>query len=130
MTVQTQTQSDSRGVDRVAVAITGILFLGFVGLMLGYARMGDAWVDELPGRIGEIWMERGVRLERAGDLDGATVMYERSLDARYQSSSNRARTLRRLVALVEASQGAEAAEPFRRELEEHRARSRQTTRTP
>ena len=96
-------------------ALTGLLFAGFAGSVCAFARGGEAWVDSLPDRIGEIHMDRGAGYERAGQFAAAIDIYKQALQARFQSPGNRRATLRRIGRLVCDREGWGAALPYLRE---------------
>ncbi|NIA14968.1 MAG: hypothetical protein GWP08_12915 [Nitrospiraceae bacterium] len=96
-------------------ALTGLLFVGFLGSVYAFAWRGETWVDSLPDRIGEVHMDRGARYERAGEFAAAIDIYKQALQARFQSPGNRRATLRRIGRLVRSREGWEAALPYLRE---------------
>ncbi len=101
---------------RIILVATAVLaFAGALGVLVFcslYVRHTGNFLDRLQVNVGEVLMEEGMRLEKAGALENAKERYELALESRFQGEQNRVLTVKRLGALLWMQQEYEAALPY------------------
>jgi tetratricopeptide (TPR) repeat protein len=94
--------NDTTGTQGLAYAIGAFTVIGMTALLSGiilFTTFGGSMVEGLDERLGEVLMNRGIRLEAAGEYASAREAYSRALGQNFYGPQNRAMTCKRLGAL-------------------------------
>ena len=94
--------NDTTETKGLAAAVLVFTAIGLAVLLLGmvlFAKLGGEMVDRLDEQLGEVLMNRGIRLEEAGQYANAREAYSRALQQDFYGPQNRAMTCKRLGTL-------------------------------
>ncbi|HEO69935.1 MAG TPA: hypothetical protein ENN80_01630 [Candidatus Hydrogenedentes bacterium] len=97
------------GAYKVALTLSGVLFVGFLCAVVVYVYAGSWFIERLDATIGETLLERGHNFEKAGEYDLALECYKKALTARFDHAHNRTFTLKCIGALLWWREGPEQA---------------------
>ncbi|MFP4502620.1 MAG: tetratricopeptide repeat protein [Candidatus Hydrogenedentota bacterium] len=87
------------GLLRATVVLTAVALIAFLGGTALYVHLGGGMVNALDEELGEILMQRGMRFEKAGQLENAKATYREALECTFTGPQNRADTLKHLGVL-------------------------------
>ena len=100
------------------VALSALCCVGVLVSIGLYAQRGEVLLARMEVSVGEVLMNKGIRLEEGGFVHEAVAQYRLALRARYQGEQNRIHTLERLGGILVAGGAYETSLPLLREAAE------------